>query len=135
MKKSLLVAVLLGLAGAVFAGNPNNVKATTFCSGTVVVDVTQHITNDPDSGTFGGNWALDNFDRHIQIFQDGINYCAQAEDAGTFTTFGGVTGKSPESGDALPQVITGSMSGSTHGMITGAVLSTSTPISDSIDCE
>ncbi len=132
-KKSLAVSVIgvLVLGLSLVSGTA---RAATFCSGDVVVDVTQHITNDPDSAFVGGNWALDNFDRHIQIFQDGSDYCGQAEDSGTFTTFGGVDGKSPQSGDALPQVMIGSMNGSTHGMITGGAFSTSTPLVDSVDC-
>lgn len=109
-------------------------QATTFCTGEVVVDVTQHITNDPDSGTFGGYWALDNFDRHIQIFQDGANYCAQADDNGSFTTAGASDKKSPQSGADLLQNITGTMVGGTYGTITGGTFSTSTPLENSIDC-
>ena len=88
----------------------------------LVVDVTQQISNDPDSGNFGGDWALDNFSRHIQVWAESDHYCVQADDSGTFTTFGGANGKSPQSGAALPEVVTGTMTGSTHGEITGASL-------------
>ncbi|HEX8919131.1 MAG TPA: chitobiase/beta-hexosaminidase C-terminal domain-containing protein, partial [Chloroflexota bacterium] len=105
-------------------------------SATLAVDATQHIANDPDSGNFGGNWALDTFDRHIQIWQEGAHYCAQADDNGTFTTFGGTDGKSPESGAALPEIVTGTMIGGTHGVIAGTLgnvggWGTTTP---AIDC-
>ena len=97
------------------------VPCSTGVGSPLLVNVTQQISNDPDSGNFGGDWALDNFTRHIQIWQEGSVYCGEADDSGTFTTFGGANGKSPNSGDALPEVVTGTMTGSTHGVLTGTL--------------
>jgi len=92
---------------------------TTGLGSPLLVDANQVIANDPDSSVSGPNWALDNFTRHIQIWQEGSNYCAQADDSGTFTTLGGLAGISPQSGAALPEIVTGTITGGTHGQITG----------------
>ncbi|HVZ76338.1 MAG TPA: Ig-like domain-containing protein [Candidatus Paceibacterota bacterium] len=118
------------------------VPPTPVCSQGVgsplLVDATQHITGDPDSSVPGPNWANDTFTRHIQIWQETIgtdtHYCAEADDNGTFTTIGGASGISPQSGAALPEVVTGTMVGGTHGEIVGGTLmNTSNPIAD-VDC-
>ena len=75
--------------------------APAACTGAIgsplVVDVTQNITNDVDSG-FHGNWALDDYARHIQVWLDnGTTYCAQVDYNGTFHAPAGVL--SPGAGD------------------------------------
>jgi hypothetical protein len=93
--------------------------ACTTLPSTYSVDVTQQITNDPDSGFFG-NWALDTFTRHIQIWQNtddisgGVTYCAKATDSGSFITTGP---KSPNSDVALTSGILGTMTGGS-GIVT-----------------
>lgn len=111
------LALINGLVApsAAFASDCSQVTGTT------TVNVTQNVSNDPDSGIFGGNWALDTFTRHIQIWQDGNQYCGKADDTGTFTTFGGAQGRSPQSGAALPEVVTGTMTGGTFGVLTGTL--------------
>ncbi|HVT75089.1 MAG TPA: peptidoglycan-binding protein [Candidatus Paceibacterota bacterium] len=108
MKKSIsallfTAAAFLGLFSVAHA----DVPASNECAsvGPTVVDVVYHIANDPDSG-LAGNWALDTFDRHIQIWPESTYYCAQATDSGTFVT----TGISP-TGAPLSQPITGTMAG------------------------
>ena len=107
-----------------FLVSVSSAQAVPNCSSGVgsplLVDVTQHISNDPDSG-FHGDWAIDNFTRHIQIWAEGDHYCGQADDNGTFTTFGGATGVSPQSGAPLHEVVTGTMVGGTHGVLTGTL--------------
>lgn len=113
MKKILLglgflsLALIIGLfthTGIVRADEVADCSATP---GSYMVDTSYHISNDPDSGNHG-NWATDNFTRHIQIWQEDGHYCAQATDNGTFTTTGP---NSPQSGDPLVAGITGSMTG------------------------
>ena len=93
------------------------------------VDVTQQVTNDPDSGFFG-NWALDAFTRQIQIWANtdststGITYCAKADDTGSFTTTGP---QSPNSNVPLTAGITGTMTGSTGIMTIVGTLSAQWP--------
>ena len=58
--------------------------------GTPFVTLTQHITNDPDSGNYG-NWATDAFTEQVSVWvgTDGKTYCANANTAdGTFVTTG-----------------------------------------------
>ncbi len=89
------------------------------CSGVIPTDlevnVTQSITNDPDSG-FHGNWALDNFTRTIKVWNSNVEgyHCAEATDAGTFVTTGPL---GPQNGDALAADINGTMTGSTGRMV------------------
>nr|MBP6946272.1 hypothetical protein [Candidatus Paceibacterota bacterium] len=116
-----VIGLLMLFAGVFFVSIPVAHAATSCTSGvgaSLLVDVTQQIANDPDSGFFG-DWALDNFTRHIQIWEESGIYCAQADDVGTFTTFGGANGKSPQSGIALPEIVTGTMTGGTRGVLTG----------------
>ncbi len=91
---------------------------------TSVVDVQQQITNDPDSG-FHGNWALDTFTRHIQIWKDAgaaNAYCAQSTDSGHFVTTGpNSPGNSGGPDLPLNAGITGTMvGGSGVVVVTGA---------------
>ncbi|HWB33774.1 MAG TPA: Ig-like domain-containing protein [Candidatus Paceibacterota bacterium] len=101
----------------------------------LLVDATQHITGDPDSSVPGQNWATDTFTRHIQVWQETIgsdtHYCAEADDNGTFATNGTI---SPQSGTALPQIVTGTMVGGTHGEIVGGTLTSDQPAIADVDC-
>jgi hypothetical protein len=79
------------------------------CGGTPIIDVTQTVLNDADSG-FGGNaWAFDNYTRHIKVFQlsDGV-FCATTRYEGTFTTNAGT---SPSGLSTVPAGITGTIIG------------------------
>ena len=103
-------------------------------STTPAVDATFHVASDPDSGNVG-DWATDTFDRHMQIWQaaDG-SYCARADDSGTFTSYGAPSGISPDSGAALPEVVTGSFTGYTYGTVTGGTLNASAGTPADLDC-
>jgi hypothetical protein len=84
--------------------------------GTTLLDVTQNITNDVDSGNYG-NWALDAYVRHIQVWLDGTTYCAQADYSGTFQAPAGVL--SPQNGTPITQNINGTMIGGYRASIVG----------------
>jgi len=63
----VLLAAMVVPAGSVFAAdNP---------PGKLVLNITYKITNDEDSGNVG-YWALENYNRHIQVWQllDGSFY-------------------------------------------------------------
>ncbi|HVU06251.1 MAG TPA: peptidoglycan-binding protein [Candidatus Paceibacterota bacterium] len=108
MRKFFSAAMFVAVAFTGFSAVAHaDVPASNECVnvGSTVVDTTYHIANDPDSG-LAGNWALDNFDRHIQIWPEADYFCAKATDIGTFTT----TGISP-TGVTLSQPITGTMEG------------------------
>jgi len=55
--------------------------------GELLVDVTQAVSNNPDSG-FHGNWATDTFTKHMRIWAEDDYYCGQTDDEGTFVTTG-----------------------------------------------
>jgi uncharacterized repeat protein (TIGR01451 family) len=94
--------------------------------GTTLLDTTQNITNDVDSGNFG-NWALDAYARHIQVWLDGTTYCAQVDYNGTFHAPAGVL--SPQNGTLITQNIDGTMIGSYRASIVGTPINfTSVPI-------
>ena len=60
------------------------------CGGTSIIDVTQTVLNDADSGVAGNAWAFDNFTRQIKVFQlSNGNFCATTRYEGTFTTNAG----------------------------------------------
>ena len=101
MKRLLLVvggAILLWLpASSVLAAAAptlnvgSNLSAAT-CGGTLIVNVTEKIRNDADSGVGGNNWALDNITRQIKVYKTAPGtFCATIRDRGTFTTFAGVS--------------------------------------------
>lgn len=116
---TLLTTIAFALvAGIVYFSHPvaQPVQATApACNGNIVVDKTQSVTNDPDSGNHG-NWANDNFSRHLQIWKQGSTYCGQITDNGTFTTTGP---NSPQAGTALSAGITGTFNGGAIFTISG----------------
>lgn len=120
-----LLGVLVGLAVAGGVSAPASAdfsyrqlptrSATADCK-----TVTTHIAGRPDSGT-AGDWALDEFDRTVQICADATvdtkakvavgdtwKYQASASDTGTFTTTGP---KSPGAGKPLAAGIVGAFNG------------------------
>ncbi len=135
MKKITLAGLifafsLLGIntmAHAIIAPAPCSTAGTPF------VTLTQHITNDPDSGT-SGNWATDAFTEHVAVWlgSDNATYCATASTTdGTFVTSGGI---SPEKGTYLAPGITGTFTGGESYIIPSTaalsdLYSTSTPTS------
>jgi hypothetical protein len=103
MKKSLLVAATAGLVAAMLlpamasAAPPpvghnwgSYVNAASCAGGTPVLNITFTVTNDADSGLGGDWWALDNYQKLVQVWQgsDG-SYCAVVHYAGQFTTLAG----------------------------------------------
>ncbi len=61
-------------------------------SGTLVINVTQKILNDADSGVDGNAWAYDDIVRHIQVVAiDSDLYCATVKYQGNFTTNDGAS--------------------------------------------
>lgn len=116
---SILFALVFLMGGVLVT---NSAQAAEPCiSGVPAVDsllvnTTQSITNDVDSGNHG-NWAIDNYSRHIQVWQDGTTYCAKVDYNGTFNAPAGVL--SPENGAPITQAITGTMIGGYTGSIVG----------------
>ncbi len=119
MKKIALV----GFVFVFFAGMHGIVHAAlapTQCAtvGTPFATITQHITNDPDSGV-PGTWAIDAFTEHVNVWldTDGVTYCASASTTdGTFVTTGP---SSPEKSTPLAAGITGTFTGGETYVIPG----------------
>ncbi len=79
-------------------------------TGNPVINVTQDLSNDADSGEAGNYWGYDTFSRHIQVWkQADSSYCALVDYNGKFV---GVAGqKSPGN----TGILTGSEKGTIHG--------------------
>jgi len=89
-------------------------------SGTPVVDITYKLVNDLDSSVTGHDWAVDSFNKHVQVWQTGThNFCAIVRYEGSFTT---VAGNSPQ--DTSPSIsagITGTSEGGYRALFTGTL--------------
>ena len=87
---AIIVLTLAGYgAGTAKAAPPidrHQLNASQCSGGTLVVNVTQQVLNDIDSGYFG-YWAQDNYTRQIQIWQLTENtFCVLARYEGGFVT-------------------------------------------------
>lgn len=86
-------------------------------SGAPIVNVSQKISNDADSGTAGNYWGLDTFSRTIQVWKTGDkSYCAMVRYEGKFA---GVVGQTSPGN-------TGTLTGNEAGTITGGYKATIT---------
>ena len=129
--KVLFLAVVMALyaASRVMAGPANDNPQLNWGSqlnggecgpGKLVVNITYGVTNDVDSGVAGNNWAVDNYNKHIQIWQLGDgSFCAIGRYMGDFVT---MTGRSPGNGSEISSGITGTFEGGWRGTISGALL-------------
>lgn len=81
----------------------------------LVVDATRTITNSPDSGENGNNWAKDNFTQRMRVWkidqEDSTFYCGRTDDTGTFDALAGQ--ESP--GLASPIILNGNEDGTFSG--------------------
>lgn len=123
----LAVAALTATAAPAWAGSPLDWSKETNRSaceakGAPVVNVSQHVTGDIDSG-FNGGWAVDTYTRRIQVWEvaDGT-YCAVVRYAGTFEAI--QDARSPGQGSelVLDGDEDGSMVGGYRAIIDGSLL-------------
>lgn len=124
MKKIMLVAATAGLVAAMIvpamasAAPPpvghnwgSYVNASSCAGGTKVLDITYGVTNDSDSGLAGDWWALDNYQKLVQVWQESDDtYCAVVHYAGQFTTLAGQASPGMTV-PSLPGGFTGTMAG------------------------
>jgi hypothetical protein len=135
MKRFLLVigtTIAVGLMGSTSAfasgGPAPNLPPLNCGTGTRVVNVTQHIVNDADSG-LGGFWAFDAYNRHIKVWQTAPGtFCAVVSYDGRFTT---VAGHSPQNTGTVAAGIHGNFRGGYVAKFTGTFLA-SKPTSGSL---
>jgi hypothetical protein len=109
MKRIYLVLIALVLLAAMVIPAGSIFAADKQPNGKLVLNITYKVTNDEDSGNVG-YWALDNYNRHIQVWQlsDGSFY-AQGDYEGKWQTFAGA--KSPGAGVAQGSDAQGVMNG------------------------
>jgi hypothetical protein len=111
---SMVVLGALTLASAALAHDRDHGTPNHGCgAGTLVVNVHYKVTNDLDTTTPIANvtydWAVDNYSRHLLVFQIGANtFCAVTTSKGTFTT---LAGHSPAGTGMIPAGITGKFHG------------------------
>jgi len=78
-------------------------------SGKLVVNVTQKIINDNDSGVAGNAWAYDDIIRHIQVVKTAPNtFCATLSYQGNFST---IAGPSPNNTGTVGDGVVGTFQG------------------------
>lgn len=78
--------------------------------GTLIIDITQTVVNDIDSGIGGNYWAYDNYDRYIRVwdFDNHVDPLTIVSYNGSFTT---VAGPSPNNTGTVGEGVTGTMAG------------------------
>jgi len=88
-----------------------NYAAATCSAGTPIINVTETVLNDEDSGVSGNYWAIDSpYTRQITVWNTGANnYCATVSYSGQFTTRAGA---SPA---GSPGTVTGGIQGTWSG--------------------
>jgi len=109
-------AITVGLTAAASAGagggptlDLSPLQPNQCGPGTLVVNVTQHVINDADSGVAGNAWAFDKYERRIKVWKTGAStYCAIVRYAGEFTTN---AGPSPGNTGIVAAGIDGEMKG------------------------
>ena len=121
--------MLASLASTAFAA-PNTLNWGTEVNpgecdkvGSPVVNVTQKVVNDVDSGEGGNYWAFDNFNRHIQVWESSTQgeYCTEVKYTGQFDAQAGQT--SPGAGGTLDGDEDGTVEGGYRATIAGTLKS------------
>ncbi len=123
---TLVLAVLVVTTSNLFA-TPGNIRGTNslgkkLCdaTGSPVINVTQKITNDADSGQAGNYWAFDTITRQIKVYkQTDATFCAIVDYQGRFDSQAGQT--SPGATGTLTGVEDGTFKGGYRATITGTL--------------
>ena len=89
-------------------------------SGAPVINVNEQVLNTVDSGIGGNNWAFDNTNRTIQVYEQSLGtYCAVIRYQGQFDSEAGQ--QSPGNTEELDGDEDGSFEGGYRGTITGTL--------------
>ena len=80
--------------------------------GSPIVNVTFKVINDLDSGTAGNNWATDNYNKSVKVWQqsDGT-FCAVVKYQGQFTTIAGPSPQNATTGGTVGAGVKGAFEG------------------------
>lgn len=105
--------------------NPDNQLTRSACGknlGDPIVNVTEKVRNDADSGVAGDYWAFDYFNRHIQAWNTGEgSYCAIVTYDGQFYVVPGqITPQNTPSGSLIDSPVVGDMSGGYRATFNGS---------------
>ena len=88
----------------------------------LVINVTSQVTNDGDTWFGPGFWALDSFNKHIQVWDLGSGtYCAVVRYQGSFVTTGTPVGPMGSPSAPLLPGVEGSVEGGYRAIITGVL--------------
>ena len=87
--------------------------------GAPVINVTQRVTNDADSGQGGNYWAIDTYLRRIQVWQTADGFCAVVRYSGRFDALEGEA--SPGNAGTLEGDEDGTFQGGYRAYITGSL--------------
>lgn len=92
--------------------------------GSPIINATEKVKNDVDSGVGGVYWAFDDLNRQIKVWQmDDGTFCALVRYEGNFTT---IAGPSPQGTETVSDGWKGSFQGGYRAIITGNLLPTPT---------
>jgi hypothetical protein len=91
-------------------------------NGAPIINVTQKVLNDADSGVAGNAWAFDDLVRQIRVVQtDTSTFCATVKYQGSFTT---VAGPSPENTGTVGAGVVGTFEGGYTAILKGTLKET-----------
>jgi hypothetical protein len=89
-------------------------------NGPLVLNVTEKISGDADSGTASTVWAFDDYVRHIQVVEVGAgSYCATLSYQGNFTTEAGPSPQAATTGGTVGEGVVGNFDGGYVATFTG----------------
>lgn len=119
---ALATTALPASAASALKWSQETTKAACSGVGAPVINVTQHVTGDMDSG-FNGGWAIDTYTRRIKVWETSNgDYCAAVRYAGTFDAIPGASSPGEGSTGMLDGDEHGSMVGGFRAIITGDLL-------------
>lgn len=119
---ALVLTALPALAAAPLKWSQETTRLACDGTGAPVINVTQHVTGDIDSG-FNGGWAVDTYTRRIQVWElsEG-EYCAVVRYAGTFEAIAGANSPGQGSLATLDGDEKGNLQGGYRAIITGEMV-------------
>lgn len=106
--------------------NPGNELSKSKCTnatGNPIINVTQKVRNDADSGEAGNYWAFDYYTRHIKVWSTGENsYCAIVAYDGDFFAVPGQVGPGNDPvNERIDSPVNGKMSGGYRATFNGTL--------------
>ena len=119
----LLGLVLLGISIASAKTTPASAVRGCDHSSAPIVNVTEKVVNTVDSGEGGNNWAFDDLNRQMKVYDNGDGtFCAELINQGKFDSQAGQ--QSPGDTGVLTGEEDGTFKGGYQATITGTLLAT-----------